>query len=177
MSKPLDFLFNDAEAAAKLRLADRYITQKELFGSNFVLPAEHRALDPIIARYSGALPEFVKYVKAVRDAAPAKSRTYDSPHELYRTLNVRLVQQDRRDRAGRALAWLEKYYPKLTYDQRVRWIRKVEQQWGQRRMASMDDARRKTERGRLATDEREVILRKFWETIDAEIAEGDLPKP
>lgn len=37
--------------------------------------------------------------------------------------------------------------------------------------------RRRTKNGRLSKDEQEDPLEKFWDTIDAEIAAGDLTPP
>jgi hypothetical protein len=170
-------LLHDPKAADKLKLADDYMLQQKRFGRRFILPKEHSILSPIIERYSKNLDKFVAYVKQVRDAAPARGAGYIALHELYRTLEVRLVQQQRRERANRALAWLAKHYPRLDADQRQRWMRKVEQKWGQRRMAVMEAARRKTHRDRLSTEEREELLKDFWEEIDNEIRTGDLPNP
>ena len=172
-----DHLITDPHIAEKLRLADSYMLQVERMGRQFRLPSEHVVLEPIIEKYARNFPRFVAYVRELRDTVEPRSSSYIALHELYRMLEVRLVQQQRRDRARRALAWLEKHYPKLTSEQKLRWVRKVEQQWGKRRMAAMEDVRRKTLRGRLSTDERETVLEEFWQEIDQEVEKGDLPTP
>ncbi len=172
-----DHLAVDPKAADKLRLADSYMLQQQRLGRNFVLPDKHAEIEPIIERYAQNLTKFVDYVKSLRDQAPPRSDGYFALHELYRTLEVRMIQQQRRERAKRAYAWLEHNHPKLTYEQRQRWLRKLEQQWGRDRMDFLDAQRRKTGKGRLSTEEREELLQEFWAEVDAEIAAGKLPKP
>lgn len=172
-----DHLISDPQAADKLRLADSYILQIQRMGRTFVLPEEHALIEPIIERYSKSLPKFVAYVRDVRDTVAPRSTSYIALHELYRTLEVRMVQQQRRDRARKALAWLESRYPKLTVDQKNRWVRKLEQQWGRERLDFMEKYRNKTASGRLSTEEREEVLKEFWQEVDAEVAAGKLPAP
>lgn len=170
-------LFSDPKVAEKLRLADSYILQQQRFGRDFVLPEEHEELQPIIDRYGKSLDRFVDFVKSVRDAVEPRKPSYIALHELYRMLEVRLVQQQRRERAKRALDWLAKKHPKLDAEQRLRWLRRLEQKWGKQRLQYMDVERRKTAKGRLSTDEREEILAEFWKEIDAQVDRGDLPSP
>jgi hypothetical protein len=172
-----DHLITDPRIADKLRLADSYMLQVERMGRQFRVPEEHKDLAPIIDRYARSFPKFVSYVRELRDVVEPRSSSYIALHELYRMLEVRLVQQQRRDRARKAMVWLEAKHPKLTSDQKQRWIRKLEQQWGKRRMAAMEDVRRKTPRGRLSTTEREGVLQEFWQEIDQEVEKGDLPSP
>lgn len=167
-------LLDDPRAADKLRLVDDYILQQRRVGERFVLPQEHRDLRPVLEAYAEDFPKFVAYVRRMRDAMPMRSETYIEMHELYRTLEVRLVQQERRARAARALEWFDRNYPEATMDQRIRWVRKLEQQWGRRRMGAMMAVRRTTAYGRLSSAEREIVLRRFWERIDDEIRRGEL---
>lgn len=168
-------LIDDPRAADKLKLADGYIVSKHKLGRQFVLPREHAEIQPLLDKYAQDLPGFVEYVKGIRDTVVPRGNTYVSLHELYRTLKVRQTQQERRDRAHRAITWFEKKHPKATTEQKSRWLRKLEQQWGRERMQAMSDARRKTRRPRLTTAEREEVLAEFWVAVDKEIAAGDLP--
>ena len=170
----MDQLMNDPEAAVKLRLVDSYIAHRERAGRKFVLPPTHSELAPLIEQYSSNFPRFVQYVKDLRDTVEPRSEAYISLHELYRTLEVRLVQQQRRDRARRALDVYEKRNPKASYEEKVRWMRRVEQAWGRRRMAELEAHRRRTATGRISTEEREEILKGFWEQVDDEIKRGDV---
>jgi hypothetical protein len=164
-------------SAEMLRLVDEYIRMKERVGVGFQLPFDHRHLDPTIKKYSNDLPAFVEYVRGIRDNMRGHdSSAYVSLHELYRKLEVRLVQQQRRERAHRALVWFEKKYPRATLEQKQKWIRKVEQTWGRRRMAAMNDHRKTLkDRTRLTDAERAELLQDFWIDIECEIKQGLLP--
>ena len=177
MHTAADSLFHDPHAAAKLRMVDNYILQAHRFGSEFVMPREHRSLKPLVTRFFGNFNRFVFFVKEVRDASAPRSKQQAALHGLYRTLEVRLVQQERRDRVRRAVDWLEREHPRLTYDSRLRWARKLEQGWGRRRLSYMEDYRRMTAKHRLSTEEREEVLARFWTMIDNEINNGELPQP
>lgn len=167
-------LLNDPSIADKLRLVDDYITHRMRAGRRFILPNEHGELEPLIEEYGANFAKFVNYVRSLRDTVMPRSEVYISLHELYRTLEVRLVQQQRRDRARRALEIYERKNPRASYDDKMRWLRKLEQSWGRRRMAKMEEYRRKTATGRLSTEEREGILKEFWQDIDREIAVGKI---
>lgn len=172
-----DVLLRDPNVADKLRLADNYMLQMQRFGNKFVLPDEHQELEPIIKKYARDLPRFVSLVRSIRDQVPPKKPSYIALHELYRMLEVRLVQQTRRERARKALNWVERHHAKLTHEQKMRWLRKLEQQWGKQRMQYLEAERRKTERGRLSTEEREELLKQFWAEIDEQVENGELPTP
>lgn len=168
-------LLDSPQAADLLRLADSYMGLYNKLGRRFILPEQHRELKPLIDKFAGDLPRFVEYVRGLRNTSEPRSNTYISLHEFYRTLRIRAVQQERRDRARLALVWLEKHYPKATTEQKLKWMRKLEQRWGRERMAAMDDARRKTKKVHLSTFEREEVLDDFWRGVDTDIKKGDLP--
>jgi hypothetical protein len=169
-------LVDDPTAADVLRLADNYIQQMEKLGRNFALPSEHKGLKPLVDKYAKEPDEFVDFVKSIRDQMPPRGPSYVPVNELYHTLLVRRVQNERRARLRRALRWLEGQYPKSTTEQRQRWLRKLEQRWGRERLATMEEARRKTGSGRLSIAEREVILADFWKEIDDMVSRGELPE-
>lgn len=170
-------LINDPHAADKLKLVDAYISQLHKLGRQFILPHDHIDLKPLVESYANDFSKFVSYVREIRDAVEPKSSTYISLHELYRTLTVRLVQQERRERAKRAWDWLEQNHLKLNYEQKMRWLRKLEQKWGRERLQYMEAVRRKTSKDRLTTEEREEVLEEFWAEIDEQIKQGNLPSP
>lgn len=161
--------------AEQIKIADMLMAQKAAMGRAFEVPASHKALGPLIDTYWNKLDKFVDYVHQLRDDAPPRSDEYVALHELYRVLNVRLVQQQRRERFARAVKWLESKHPKTPAEDKAKWLRKLEQAWGRERLASMEHARRKTKQGRLSSEEREHVLREFWSEIDERITAGDLP--
>lgn len=168
-------LLDDPRVADKLRLADNYINQAIKLGSSFALPREHKNLEPIVERFERDPEKFVAFVKAFRDKVTPRGMSYVPLNELYRTLMVRHVQQERRERLRSAMRWLESKYPRSTVEQRNKWLRKLEQAWGKERLAAMDSVRRKVSTGRLSISEREEVLADFWAEIEERVKKGDLP--
>lgn len=157
--------------AVLLKLADRYVEMYNASPEVFVLPREHIILRPIIEVFHDNLGDFVGYVKAVRNvlAGVAKSDV----HEFYRTVSTRYVQQVRRARAERAVKAVERMLGRsLEPDEKVRLVKKLEQHWGARRTAMLKHAKGSS---RLSIDDRTVMLKEFWDQVDKEIDEGDLP--
>lgn len=160
-----------------LRLADKYLTQQQEMGDNFVLPREHVMVKPVLDYYAGDLAGWVKFVKGVRDRLPVDGRTYHAGvHDLYRLLNIRLVQQQRRERLDAAVAVaVKKKFVRDSYEDKQRYARRCTQTWKLRRdnmlKAHVPD------RGRISVAEREELLEDFWKQIEAEIANGEVPKP
>lgn len=171
-----DKLLDDPAIAEKLRLADMYIRQYNESPKTFVLPRQYVEIKDVIEAFALDLTKFVRYVRACRDSVAPHSPQHRDLHDLFRTLNVRCVQQQRRDRLDQAWAWYERKNPTASYDQKVRWRRKLEQQWGKRRLAVLAEARRNTENRRLSLAEMDEILAKFWAEIQQEITEGKLPE-
>lgn len=169
-------LLDDPMAAEKLRLVDDYILQKRRMGQRFVLPQEHSVLEPIINEYEEDIKRFVAYVRKIRDAVPPRSKVYVSLHELYRQLLMRLAQQERRERAARAIGWLERVHPGLSFVKKRMWLRKLEQKWGRERMEYMAIERRK-KGDRLSRVEQDDVLQQFWAEVDDTITQGELPNP
>jgi hypothetical protein len=169
-------LLNDPNPANRLKLVDNYIDLFHKMGRQFILPQEHAELKQVVEEFASDLPAFVEYVRGIRDTVKPRSNAYISLHEVYRQLRVRQVQQDRRARGQAALVWFEKKYPKATTDQKMRWLRKLEQEWGKQRFIAMDTARAKLKSAdRLTTGEREEVLDEFWKEIDDDIKQGNLP--
>jgi hypothetical protein len=111
------------------------------------------------------------------NANNTNSRSFFQLFDLLRTLNARLMQQQRRNRVDRALDWLEATYPGLTIEQKQYWVRKLEQKWGRERLAALDEAKQRIGREQLTTEERNAVLAESWARVDADIERGDLPSP
>lgn len=162
-----------------LELADKYLSMFEEMGSNFVLPREHILVKPALDYYVGDLAGWVKFVKGVRDRLPMDGRQYHSGvQEFFRKLEVRLTQQERRERLDAALTKaISKRIIPDDYDSKVRYARRCTQSWKLRRDNMLKSASASTKTGRLSVAERETLLAEFWSNVDAEIANGELPKP
>lgn len=164
--------------AEELRLVDNYIATWARLGKDFLLPQKHAMLAPLIESFKGNPKLFLKYVRAVRDdialARGFSTMDYKELQELARTLDVRIVQQQRRERLRAAVDWLVREQPWLTVDQQRLWVRRIEQLWARQRLAWLA-ARRKEAGGRLSEGERRVALDEFWATIENNINNGALP--
>ena len=164
---------------AVLRLADKYLTQMQEMGSSFVLPREHSIVLPALEYYSGDLKGWVKFIKGVRDRLPVNGRSYhEGMHELYRMVNVRLTQMERRERLDAAvIAAVRKKLITDTYEEKMRYTRRCTQLWKTRRDSMLRQAASQTGKGRLSVEERETLLEQFWAGVSEEINRGELPKP
>lgn len=162
-----------------LLLADRYLTQLEAMGDSFVLPREHVLVKPALEFYAGDLAGWVKFVKGVRDRLPVSGRQYHKGmNELYRKLEIRLTQQERRERLTRAVDMaLRKGMVENNYDAKMVYARRCTKAWQTRRDNMLALAAKQTQTGRLSAAEGAELRDEFWQRIDEEIANGELPKP
>jgi hypothetical protein len=160
-----------------LKLADSYLTRMQEMGDKFILPREHVLVKPALEYYAGDLAGWVKFVKSVRDRLPKDGRTFHQGiQELYRTLEIRLTQQERRERLDAAVAVaVKKRLIDDDYDSKMRYARRCTQVWKIRRDNLLKAHIPK--KGRISLEERDELLTKFWEDIMAEIRNGEVPKP
>lgn len=164
-------ILDSGNPAALLRMADKYITLYNSSPELFVLPRDHVILRPIIEVFHDNLGDFVEYVKAIRNVLEGVTKA--DVHEVFRTIATRHIQQVRRGRAERAIRVIERLLNRgLDADEKSRLVRKLEQHWGARRIALLKHHKAS---GRLSVDERAVLLKEFWDQVDKEIDEGDLP--
>lgn len=173
-----DSLLRQGHPDKIVRLADQYLRRLEEMGKDFILPKEHAVVRPLLEYYAGDLAGWVKFIRGIRDALPPRSKQQQGIHTFYRTILIRLTQQERRVRLDSAVAAAvrKKIIPN-DYDTKVRYARKCTQYWMRRRMALLEAHRRETGTGRLSLEEREGLLTEFWSNVDAEIQQGELPKP
>lgn len=171
-------LLSSPSPAEDLKLADQYIRMWNVQGGAFILPRQHAYLAPIIDAFSGKLDRFHKYVKGVRDECyhsyGERSAKYITLQQLFRSIEVRLVQQQRRERTSQVAEWFRATYPHVGAAQRQTYVRRVEQQWTAQRLQLLN-AYRKQHGGRLPEDTRRELLDEFWAGIDDQIKRGDLP--
>ena len=161
-----------------LRLADKYLAQMEEMGDSFVLPREHVLVKPVLEYYAGDQSGWLKFLDSIRQRLPKNRRKFhEGVQELFRTVEVRVVQAERRARIDAAvtMAVRKKLIP-ADYDSKMQYGRKCTQTWQLRRTDTLAKAA-KAQGRKLTVEERELILSEFWREIDAEIVRGELPKP
>lgn len=162
-----------ANPAEWLRLADRYIVNYNKDPKHFVLPKNHKDMLPVIEEYAYDLRGFVGFIAKVRDLC--RRDDAEAVQKLYRTVNGRLTQQERRARFDRALDKAQELHgPYADYLTRMQWLSALEQVWRKRRLRYLDEARDAAGR-RLTRDEVAEAAAKFWAELDEEIEAGNVP--
>lgn len=172
-----DALLNGKEPPEKaLQLADKYLQQLAAMGDDFRLPREHLTIKPLLEEF-GTDPEgFHEFVRSVRDAVPSRSMARKGLQELFRTIETRLTQQMRRVRLDAAITMaVKKSIIPDVYSSKLAYANRCTAFWAQRKKNLLDAHR--AMKDHLDTDTRRVLLDEFWAKVDAEIANGELPKP
>ena len=158
-----------------LTIADKHMTSYEDNPEVFLLPKAHEFLKQLIEAYSNNLEGFTQYVLEIRDSFDRRSLQFVKVQAIYRRLNGRYVQQSRRERMARAIIKAEALYGEIPYTKRMQWMAEQEHIWAQRRLAFLEQQRKRLKQDRLSTDLRTEMLLEFWDIIDTEIYEGNLP--
>ena len=158
-----------------LTIADKHMTSYEDNPEVFLLPKAHEFLKPLIEAYSNNLEGFTQYLLELRDNFDRKSRQFVDVQAIYRRLNGRYVQQSRRERMARAIIKAEALFGEIPYTKRMQWMAEQEHIWAQRRLAFLEQQRKRLKQERLSTELRTEMLLEFWDIIDTEIYKGELP--
>lgn len=141
----------------------------------FVLPKAHEFLNPLIQEYARNLDGFTQYILYLRDHFDRGSGTFKDLQAVYRRVNGRYIQQQRRERINRAVAKAEELYGSVGYNERMKWMSDLEHKWAVRRLDFLEAQRHRYDNDRLPAEDRVDLLAEFWETIDHEIYEGKVP--
>ncbi len=169
-------LINNGKSVKKwLTLADKYM-QEYAKDRDTVIPASHKFLVPLIETYARNTEGFVQYVVHIRDSFSKEDAAWEQVQAVHRRINGRLVQQMRRERSNRAIAQAETLYGETDYHTRLQWVSTLEHGWAKRRLAYLNDWRKKTGEERVDVETRAELLAEFWDIIDTEIYEAkELP--
>ena len=158
-----------------LSLADKYM---QTFAQNkemFLLPKAHEFLKPLIEAYALDPEGFVQFLVELRNCYDRRSAQFVEVQAIYRRVNGRYVQQSRRERIGRAVAKAEELHGEIPFTLRMQWMANLEHEWAQRRLAFLEQQRQRLKLERLSTEMRTEYLLEFWDMIDTEIYEGNIP--
>lgn len=158
-----------------LSIADKHMQAYAENKKSFVLPRSHEFLKPLIEAYAKNLEGFTDYIVELRNRFDRQSGTFKDIQAIYRRLNGRLIQQQRRARTERAVAKAEELYGEIPFLQRMQWIADLEHAWAKRRLDFLEAQRNRYENDRLPSEDRVELLAEFWEGIDFEIYEGKVP--
>ena len=169
------FLRNPDKVKQWLLLADKYMQAYKEDKNSFILPKAHGFLEPLILAFNSNLDGFIQYLAELRNSYDRGSHQFEETQAVYRRINGRFVQQQRRERIGRAIAKAEELYGEIAYPARVQWMADLEHAWAQRRLAFLEAQRTRLKQERLDTELRTEYLLEFWDIIDTEIHKGEVP--
>jgi len=158
-----------------LNIVDKYMQTYAKDKSLVLLPKAHEFLMPLIQAYATHLEGFIDYILELRDHYDRGSHQFEKTQSLYRRINGRYVQQQRRERIGRAVARAEELHGEIPFTDRIKWMADLEHIWAQRRLAFLEEQRLRLKLARLSTELRTEYLLEFWDIIDTEIYEGRIP--
>lgn len=158
-----------------LSIADHHMQTYAENRATFLLPRAHEFLKPLIETYAENLEGFTEYLLGIRDCFHRQSAAFKDVQAVYRRINGRYIQQQRRVRMERAIAKAEEMNGSIPYVQRVQWIANLEHQWAVRRLDFLEAHRHRYANDRLPSEDRVELLEQFWEQIDTEIYEGKIP--
>jgi len=166
------FIRTPSKVGDYIQLADKYMQTYKENPNMFVLPKPHSFMQPLVAAYAADPEGSIAYLIALRDNFSKSESAWEAIQKQYRRINGRYVQQQRRERAGRAAAKAEELYGPTDYHSRLQWVADLEHGWANRRLSFMDQHRGKSKQSRIDTETRAELLQEFWELIDNEIKEG-----
>ena len=162
----------------RIDLLDRYIKSSNPDGPNFLLPPEHDVLQPIGEKFGEDLQGFIQYILHLRNSFAKSSKKWEQIQAIYRKINTRYIQQQRRERTKRAIQVNKKTFDeKPEYSVRLQWIANIEKIWAKKRLAHLERERNAGNRAHLQSDEYNEVLAEFWEQISKEIDRGDYVLP
>ena len=162
----------------RIDLLDRYIKSSDPNGPNFLLPPEHEVLQPIGEKIGTNLNEFIQYILHLRDRFSKNSAEWRKIQAIYRKINTRYIQQQRRERTKKAIQANRKVFTeKPEYSVKLQWIANIEKIWAEKRLLYLEVRRKSGHRAHLKYDELNEVLAEFWEQISEEIDRGDYVLP
>ena len=131
-------LRNPSNIKKWLTLADKYMQTFAKDPSIFLLPKTHEFLKPLIEAYAFNIDGFVQYIVGIRDSFSKEDLAWEQVQNIQRRVNGRYVQQQRRERAQRAIATAEELYGETDYHSRLKWVADLEHAWAGRRLLFLD---------------------------------------
>jgi hypothetical protein len=173
-----EFFLSNPKAVAKwLTTADKHMQTYAAGPDELLLPKAHKFLTPLIETYARNTEGFIAYITTLRDQFSKEDAAWEQVQTVMRKVNGRFIQQLRRERSSRAIKAAEGLYGETDYHTRLKWVADLEHGWAKRRLAHLDDYRRKSGEQRIDTETRAEILAEFWDVVDTEIYERrEIPK-
>lgn len=161
-----------------LKLADDYLLDLERKGEDFILPRAHAPLLPILEAFSEDLPGWVAFLKSVWKALEQGTERYDGVKKVFDSVEVRMYQQRIRRLAAlaRDVALRKGIIPDEPAD-KERYVKRCRKVWTDRKLLLLRNARTMSPKGRLSESHRAELLAEFWQQLEDELNNGEVPKP
>lgn len=170
--KATDDLLLMPDLGKKLTLIDRHIMASSKDPDGFQLPPDYETLQPIVNKYREDLPGFVQYLRELRDEFPNKTAPWREVQLVYRKVNTRLIQRQRRERMNMAFKINEEKYEKPNFHDRLQWLQNIETLWAKKRLLFLAEKRYYAGGPHLNLWEVNENLNEFWLQVDKDIANG-----
>jgi hypothetical protein len=168
-------LQNPSSLAKWLNSADKYMQTFAADPGQLLLPNAHAFMEPIIRTYAHNTEEFIQYLLYIRDTFGVNELTREHVQNIRRRVTIRHAQQVRRERSSRATAKAKELYGENSYHARLKWVSDLEHGWAQRRLAFLAKHRSTLKGKKIDAEARADLLAEFWDIIDTEIFEGEIP--
>lgn len=154
-------LKQSSNAARALKLADDYLLELARKKEDFILPRAHASLLPILEAFADDLSGWRLYLKALHDKVEA--RMYQRISRSLSTL-------------ARDVAIKKGILPDTPAD-KERYIKRCRKLWDVRKKTMLSNARKMAPKNRLSESHRAELLADYWERLEEELNNGEVPKP
>lgn len=158
-----------------LQIADKYLVEYDRDPKFLVIPWEHSFAKPVVEAFANDPLAYAKWLKKLnnnhfeRGSELGKSLT-----ELSAKIQSRGLNQRRRAIESDALFSALKHGAlKDTTLDKARWLKRFRDTVKREYEAHMKAFRSKTDKGRIKTEEREVIVAEYWEQMAQRAAAGE----
>lgn len=176
LQEAFSFIADSKNPAEMAELLDAYIQMYKKSSSNFIMPQEHQVLQTAVYAFAKDLKVHVAFIGQTRDAVGINQ--YDGMQLVYRRVNSRLTQIERRRRLKQAISIIEPTLGlQFTFGQTNAVENWLENYWSKERIALLDTARNRGSSIRLSTEERAEICDAFWESVDTQLNNKISPIP
>lgn len=156
----------------RLSVIDRHILAFGEDADDLQLPPEYKILQPVVNKYRKDLPGFTQYLRELRDELPNRSGEWREVQLVYRKVNTRLIQRQRRELTNMALEKNLVKYGQVKFQERLKWISRLEALWAKKRILFLEEMRAEGKNPHIKIEELNEILTEFWKNVKTDIEAG-----
>lgn len=173
-----DTLLQIAHPAVVLQQVDDYMELLRKHRGNFELPYALAWTKPLFEFYTEDLPGWIKFVRHVRDKLNPEDPDFKALQAFNEKLGSRMAIQRSRELVNLAMIIaVRKGLIEDTPDAKARYAKRCKTTWALRRKRTLANARMASSKKRLSLSEQDEVLKDFWENLELEINNGEIPPP